>query len=480
VVGEKQETRSGGWRAATTVAALAVLAWGMAAYIFVGAEGAGAESQPRFRDIETILVVPQDGEWATVKVFFFMFDDGTGNFDQAAETARTEFMERFAGSFEVAPGSVSAAYVTSGFKWMSGSASWSYNSAGEPAAVAGGAHQAIASAAGTWGAQGANFQFTGGGTTTAGTGACGGGTDGENTVGWKEQSGSVLAITCSWYSKTGDPYKTAVEFDMEFDPDWSWTLGRPTSVDLQSVALHEFGHALGLNHSTDGGAVMFATYSSGTEKRTPNADDVAGLFAIYGETGSTEPTATPTVAPTSTPTPAPSPTATATPQSGGTVSEPTSTPTPTPTTAQGGGGSSFPTNTPTAAPSHTATPSPSHTATPSPSHTATPSPSHTATPSPSHTATPSPTATPSVTPPSLALLPGANLLAWPGASTDPKQALAGLEKQIMIVYSWDAASQTWSRYGPGLPSYLNTMSSLQKGQAYWFIASAPANIRYIE
>ncbi|HMO95545.1 MAG TPA: hypothetical protein PKD27_05445, partial [Tepidiformaceae bacterium] len=214
--------RSGAWRAVTTAAALAVAAWGMAAYIYVGTNGASAESQPRFRDIETILVVPQDGEWATLKVSFFMFDDGTGNFDQAAEAARIEFMERFPGSFEVAPGSVTAAYVASGFKWMSGSASWSYNGDGEPANVAGAALSAMASAAGTWNAQGANFQFSGGGATTAGTGACGGGTDGQNTVGWAPQSGSVLAVTCSWFQNQGNPFKPAVEFDMQFDPDWNW------------------------------------------------------------------------------------------------------------------------------------------------------------------------------------------------------------------------------------------------------------------
>lgn len=472
-MGTQSKNGRGAWRVATLIGTFAVFAWGMAAYIVVGTGGVSAESNPRFRDVETILMVPQDGQWYAVKIGFFMFDDGTGNFDDAAETAREEMIARFPGAFEVAPGSVTAAYVTSGFKWMSGSADWAYNADGEPVAVSGAAQQAMNSAAASWGQQGANFQFTGGGSTGAGTGACGGGTDGANTVGWGAQSGSVLAVTCSWFSSQGNPFKPAVEFDMEFDPDWNWTTGSPTSVDLESVALHEFGHALGLNHSADGGAVMFASYSSGSQKRTPTSDDVDGLFAIYGSQGGgggdpTEaPTEEPTQEPTSTPTPPPSqsPTNTPTPPPGGGGGfPPPPTSTPTPTTPPGQGGGNSPTPSPTAQPSTT------------PSATATP----TKTPTPAVSPSPTPTKTPSVTPPSLPIVPGANLLAWPGNNLPPAQALAGLEKQIQIVYSWDPVSGTWQRYGPGLPWYLNTMETMKKGNAYWFIATGSGQIRFEE
>jgi hypothetical protein len=472
--------RSRAWRFAGAIASLGLLAWGLAASVYLGANGAKAGSSEHFHDVEAVFVVPQNGQWFYVKVGFFMHDDGTGSFEAAAETARAEMLARFPGAAEVLPGSVSAQYVTSGFKWMDGTASWSYNAQDEPAPVAGQAQQSMQAAASTWGQQGVAFSFTGGGSSGNDTGACGGGTDGSNTVGWGPQSGSVLAVTCSWYSTVGSPFKPAVEFDMEFDPDWNWTTGSPTQVDLESVALHEFGHALGLNHTGDGSAVMYASYPSGAQKRQPLQDDIDGLNAIYGSGGESTPTPTPSPAATATPSPtptsAPSGTPTATPPAGSTPTPtpvpPTATPFP-PTSTPGGGGGPAPT------PTRTPTPLPANpTATPAATLTPLPSPTATATKTPA--AAPSATATPAGAPPSLPILPGANLLAWPGGDVPPAQALGSLAATIRIVYGYDAATGTWVRYAPGLPAYLNNMAFLKKGQAYWFIAKGAAQVAFEE
>jgi matrixin len=66
--------------------------------------------------------------------------------------------------------------------------------------------------------------------------------------------------------------------DINFNDTANYNIG--TTYDLQTVAMHEVGHALGLGHSTTPGSVMYPYYS-GT-KRTLTSDDVAGIQAIYG------------------------------------------------------------------------------------------------------------------------------------------------------------------------------------------------------
>ncbi len=66
---------------------------------------------------------------------------------------------------------------------------------------------------------------------------------------------------------------------------WSWDDG-PGNVsgwDLQSVATHEFGHAVGLGHSSVGGTTMWPSIGGGTtSQRSIHADDIAGVQAAYG------------------------------------------------------------------------------------------------------------------------------------------------------------------------------------------------------
>lgn len=70
-----------------------------------------------------------------------------------------------------------------------------------------------------------------------------------------------------------------------FDSADRWnTIGSSTYPDILGCALHEIGHALGLDHSSVSGAIMRSTFPrmSGPGTGYLTSDDVAGIQAIYG------------------------------------------------------------------------------------------------------------------------------------------------------------------------------------------------------
>jgi hypothetical protein len=54
------------------------------------------------------------------------------------------------------------------------------------------------------------------------------------------------------------------------------------AVDLESVAVHEIGHLLGLGHSPVPDAIMYPTIRTGTRKVELVNDDVLGIQSLYG------------------------------------------------------------------------------------------------------------------------------------------------------------------------------------------------------
>ncbi len=59
----------------------------------------------------------------------------------------------------------------------------------------------------------------------------------------------------------------------------------PDAVDLDSLLTHEAGHLLGMAHTLDNTATMFAGYQEGTNSlRTLAPDDIDGICAIYPPT----------------------------------------------------------------------------------------------------------------------------------------------------------------------------------------------------
>lgn len=77
------------------------------------------------------------------------------------------------------------------------------------------------------------------------------------------------------------PNGGAIAGDLHFDDAETWTTNNPpTGIDFLSVAVHEIGHTLGLDHSANTNAIMYAFYSG--IKRNLHSDDVAGMSSIYG------------------------------------------------------------------------------------------------------------------------------------------------------------------------------------------------------
>lgn len=127
-----------------------------------------------------------------------------------------------------------------------------------------------------------SFRATDAGTTTS-TGST---RDGQNTILWVSGSwpselgdvSSVIGVTTPVWTVGGYFNDADIRFN---DVGFRWTTtGSGGSVDTQSIATHEQGHFLGLDHTPISSAIMYASYSSGL-RRTLATDDQNGVCAIY-------------------------------------------------------------------------------------------------------------------------------------------------------------------------------------------------------
>lgn len=103
----------------------------------------------------------------------------------------------------------------------------------------------------------------------------------------------TLAVTTSWY-RTSDNALT--EADVTFNRKFTWNSYRGNrrsgTYDLRRVALHEFGHVLGLGHPDDEGQKVSAIMNSRiNDVDTLQTDDIDGARAIYGGSSTPAPSA---------------------------------------------------------------------------------------------------------------------------------------------------------------------------------------------
>ena len=97
---------------------------------------------------------------------------------------------------------------------------------------------------------------------------------GDIRIGGYAQAQNILAYTLLPPAANG----SSDAGDLFFNTSLNWNIG--SDYDLETVALHEIGHALGLGHSADVNAAMYPYY--GGVQQSPNTDDIAGIRSIWG------------------------------------------------------------------------------------------------------------------------------------------------------------------------------------------------------
>lgn len=182
------------------------------------------------------------------------------------------------------------AYVVSGPRWPTSAVTYFVNPANADVTPEN-ALAAVQQAAAAWSLQSlADIQLMYAGPTSGNTVQ----NNGVNEVFFSpESSGSTIAVCYYWWNGA----KQIIDSDIKFYDGsfkfYTGTSGCSGGMFIEDVGTHEFGHFLGLGHSTVAAATMYPTISYCSQSgRSLDADDIAGIEAIYTP-GSGSPPAAP-------------------------------------------------------------------------------------------------------------------------------------------------------------------------------------------
>jgi len=108
----------------------------------------------------------------------------------------------------------------------------------------------------------------------------------KNEVFFRNDSTGYIAETYWWYDGSGH----LVDADIVLHESYTYFAGSGCSggIYIEDVAIHEFGHALGLGHSDVAGTTMEPAMPGycDTSQLTLEADDIAGVRSLYPPTSS--------------------------------------------------------------------------------------------------------------------------------------------------------------------------------------------------
>lgn len=101
---------------------------------------------------------------------------------------------------------------------------------------------------------------------------------------WKYRGidGTLAKTSVTYNDETGEIYDADIEVNAANNTVTITDKQAKIEYDLQAILTHEVGHFIGIAHSAESSAVMFASYSPGsTSQRTLTPDDVDAVCAIY-------------------------------------------------------------------------------------------------------------------------------------------------------------------------------------------------------
>jgi hypothetical protein len=216
-----------------------------------------------------------------------------GRIDQPLVTIPSEYQRNSRESNGYRPEFV---FIGNGVRWMEADSGqpvlYSLNRNSSP--IAGGGDAEISRAMGAWSSQsGANIRLQ----IAGSSGNCGNVSDNVNTISFADClnqldpafgcAGVVAQTSLNWTNESrvvgGRTFNRIVEADIVFNKGMDCFLSN--SANLAEVACHELGHSIGLGHSGDANAVMWATAHGRGRDAVLGDDDKAGVLAIYPGSG---------------------------------------------------------------------------------------------------------------------------------------------------------------------------------------------------